>query len=310
MHLNRSAGLYAAIAIICWSTVATAFKWALAGMTPVRLLFISTLTALLALFLLLRAGGKRKIFSSVSSRDWKRAAFLGFINPFLYYLILFQAYNVLPAQVAQALNMIWPLILVLLSIPILGQKIRWFSMVAMLISFSGALLIATQGTFFSGQGVQIKNPVGVVLAASSAFLWALYFLLNMKNNLPDDLSLFLNFLFASIYIFLFEGISWLAGKSAPGVAGSEPGLKSILSAVYVGLFEMAIPFVIWLKALKLARNTAVVSSLIYIFPFLSLLLIHFILGEPVYPTTLWGLVLIIGGVLLSRIKEKNAKSTM
>jgi len=80
--------------------------------------------------------------------------------------------------------------------------------------------------------------------------------------------------------------------------------------VYVGLFEMAIPFVIWLKALKLARNTAVVSSLIYIFPFLSLLLIHFILGEPVYPTTLWGLVLIIGGVLLSGIKEKNAKSTM
>jgi len=132
----------------------------------------------------------------------------------------------------------------------------------------------------------------------------------MKNNLPDDLSLFLNFLFASIYISLFEGISWLTGESAPGVAGSEPGLKSILSAVYVGLFEMAIPFVIWLKALKLARNTAVVSSLIYIFPFLSLLLIHFILGEPVYPTTLWGLVLIIGGVLLSRIKEKNAKSTM
>jgi drug/metabolite transporter (DMT)-like permease len=96
--------------------------------------------------------------------------------------------------------MIWPLILVLLSIPILGQKIRWFSMAAMLISFSGALLIATQGTFFSGQGVQIKNPVGVVLAASSAFLWALYFLLNMKNNLPDDLSFFLIFYLPHIYI--------------------------------------------------------------------------------------------------------------
>ncbi len=279
-------------------------------MTPARLLFISTLTAVLALFLLLRAGGKRRFFSSVTSRDWKRAAILGFINPFLYYLILFQAYSILPAQVAQALNMIWPLILVLLSIPILGQKIRWFSIVAMLISFSGALLIATQGTFFSEQGVQIKNPFGVILAASSAFLWALYFLLNMKNNLPDDLSLFLNFLFAGIYISLFEVISWLVGGSAFNGAGLEPGLKSTLSAVYVGLFEMAIPFVIWLKALKLARNTAVVSSLIYIFPFLSLLLIHFILGEPVYPTTLWGLILIVGGVLLSRIKEKNPKSTM
>ena len=40
----------------------------------------------------------------------------------LYYLILLKAYQLLPAQVAQPLNMIWPVILVFLSVPILKQK--------------------------------------------------------------------------------------------------------------------------------------------------------------------------------------------
>jgi len=52
------------------------------------------------------------------------SALLGLINPFIYYLILLKAYQLLPAQVAQPLNMIWPIILVFLSIPLLGQKIK------------------------------------------------------------------------------------------------------------------------------------------------------------------------------------------
>ncbi|NLA15243.1 MAG: DMT family transporter, partial [Bacteroidales bacterium] len=126
--LRRGAGIYAAGAILCWSTVATAFKWALACFTPATLLFIATTSAIATLFLILFATEKRGgLFSSIPRSAWYRAAFLGFINPFLYYLILFKAYSLLPAQVAQALNMIWPLLLVLLSIPILGQKIGWMS---------------------------------------------------------------------------------------------------------------------------------------------------------------------------------------
>ena len=62
-------------------------------------------------------------------------------------------------------------------------------------------------------------------------------------------------------------------------------------------------------ALTLAKNTAAVSSLIYIFPFLSLLLIHYVLGEPVFPSTLIGLVLIVAGVLLSRFSDSTKSRT-
>ena len=307
--LRKSAVFYAAVAIACWSTVATAFKWARADLSPAVLLLIATTSAIATLFLLLYAGGKRGDFLSVPWHAWKRAAFLGLINPFLYYLILFKAYSLLPAQVAQALNMIWPLILVLLSIPILGQKIRWIGILAMIISFTGALFIALQGDPLSifREGLSVKDPLGVILALGSAFLWAVYFLLNMKNRLPDDISLFLNFLFAWIYVAVFVLIVQLtpSGKTMAGV--TQVSARSILSGIYIGIFEMAVPFVIWLKALKLAKNTAAVSSLIYIFPFLSLILIHYILGEPVYPSTITGLILIISGVLLSRLPGMSVR---
>ncbi len=102
--LRGSAGFYAAIAIACWSTVATAFKWALEGLTPASMLFIATTSAIAALFILLYAGGYRGDFLAIPWKAWKRSAFLGLVNPFLYYLILFKAYSLLPAQVAQALN--------------------------------------------------------------------------------------------------------------------------------------------------------------------------------------------------------------
>ena len=221
-------------------------------------------------------------------------AFMGFLNPFLYYLILFKAYALLPAQIAQALNCIWPVLLVLLSIPILGQRIPFMSVLALLISFAGAVVVAFQGDF---SGLSVKEPFGVFLAALTSVMWALYFILNMKSKLEEEVSLLLNFLFASVYITLlicFTGFQ-------------VPVLKGWLAGVYVGLFEMGITFVFWLKALNLARNTATIGSLIYLFPFLSLILIHYLLGEEIYTSTVFGLVLIITGILANQFIIRKSK---
>ena len=73
---------------------------------------------------------------------------MGFLNPFLYYVIVLKAYSLLPAQLAQPLNFIWPITLVLLSIPILKQKVSGKNMIAMLISFVGVYFIASKGNLF------------------------------------------------------------------------------------------------------------------------------------------------------------------
>lgn len=285
---QRKAYFFAGIAIVCWATVATAFKIALSVMSNIDLLFVSTFSALVVLFCIV---GFRKGFSRlkrVTARQWGRAAFMGFLNPFLYYLILFKAYALLPAQIAQALNCIWPVLLVLLSIPILGQRIPFMSVLALLVSFAGAVVVAFQGDF---TGFSVRNPFGVFLAALTSVMWAFYFILNMKNKLDEEVALFLNFLFAALYITV---LVCFTGFQAPV-------LKGWLAGVYVGFFEMGITFVFWLKALNLARNTATIGSLIYLFPFLSLILIHYLLGEEIYSSTVTGLFLIIAGILLNQL---------
>jgi drug/metabolite transporter (DMT)-like permease len=85
----------------------------------------------------------------------------------------------------------------------------------------------------------------------------------------------------------------------------EIGLKGAVGAVYIGIFEMGITFLFWLKALQLATTTDKVSNLVYLAPFFSLILLHFIIHEPVYYTTPVGLLLIIAGIFVQNYKTKT-----
>ncbi|MBA7716841.1 hypothetical protein ES703_125923 [subsurface metagenome] len=79
-----------------------------------------------------------------------------------------------------------------------------------------------------------------------------------------------------------------------------PNLNGILGAAYIGLFEMGITFLIWLKALKLSKTTSHVASLVYLAPFLSLVVISFAVGEQIFFSTIIGLIFIIGGIILQK----------
>ena len=83
----------------------------------------------------------------------------------------------------------------------------------------------------------------------------------------------------------------------------EIGFRGAAASVYIGIFEMGITFLFWLKALKMASTTDKVSNLVYFAPFLSLVFVHFILHESVYYTTLFGLLLIIFGILIQNRKS-------
>ena len=65
----------------------------------------------------------------------------------------------------------------------------------------------------------------------------------------------------------------------------------------VGLFEMGLTFIFFLKALSLSDSSSKVGNLIYLSPFLSMFLIRFVLDERIYPATIVGLTLIIIGIL-------------
>jgi len=293
MERTKSSYIYAGLAILFWSTVPTAFKICLGEMDILPMLTIASLTSSLLLLIVVLGGKKAHLLLITSPGELLSSAILGFINPFLYYLILLKAYQLLPAQVAQPLNMIWPIILVFLSVPILRQKIESKSYIALFISFIGVYTISSQGMLFKPGH---SDLTGVFLATGSSIFWAFYFILNVKDKRDEGVKLLLNFMFGSIYLIITLIVT--------GKLQIETGIKGIAASVYIGLFEMGITFLFWLKALQMASTTAKVSNLVYIAPFLSLVFVHFILHEPVYYTTPLGLVLIISGIFIQNKRSK------
>jgi len=79
-----------------------------------------------------------------------------------------------------------------------------------------------------------------------------------------------------------------------------PEFKGIIGALYIGTFEMSIGFVLWLSALKLSENTAKVGSLVFFTPCISLIFIHYFVGERIETATGIGLIFIVTGVLVSK----------
>lgn len=284
---SRQAFFYTGVAVLLWSTVATAFKIALRELDVYQLLFYASLSSwsvLLFMFLI-----QKKKWSSVSPGQICVHLCMGLLNPVAYYIVLFKAYEKLPAQEAQALNYTWPIWLVFFSIPVLGHRLKGIQVIGLLCGFLGTLLIGTAGQWTQWQGI----PFGL----GSAIIWALYWLFSTRSKLEPLLKLLLHFtggLFALFFISkVFASLHW-------------PSLNAGLASVYVGFFEMGITFLVWQKALSLAKNTAEISYFVYLVPFLSLVFIKTILGESISLNSLLGLLFIVTGILLPQIKNRTS----
>ncbi|NQU54193.1 MAG: EamA family transporter [Bacteroidetes bacterium] len=293
MKSTKKAYLFAGLAVFFWSTVATAFKIALREFDFIQLIFYTSIVSVVVLFVILVIQNKIHFLFQQTRKDLLNSMFLGALNPLLYYLILFKAYSLLPAQLAQPLNMVWPITLVLFSVPLLGQKIGWMSLVALFVSFIGVIFISSQGGI---NGFENTNWFGVALAIGSSIIWALYWIFNVRNKREQVVKLFQNFCFGTLYLIvvmlLFSDFK-LHTSSA------------YLSVIYIGLFETGITYVLWLKAMELSTNNAKIGNLVFLAPFVSLIFIHFILKETIYITTFIGLVFIVAGIFVQQLDRRE-----
>ena len=280
--------MYAGAVVLLWATVASAFKLSLRYVEAPHMLLYATVVSTAVLLVVAVWQGKLGQALACSRRQYARSAAVGFLSPFLYYLVLFEAYDRLPAQEAQPLNYTWPVVVVILSAPLLKQPIGRVSLAAIGVSFVGVLVIGTRGDLLS---FRFSDPIGTALAVGSAFIWAAFWLTNVRDDRDAVVKLLLNFVFGLIFV----SIAVLA------LAGPPPlDVRGIAGSAYAGVFEMGVTFVLWMRALSLSRTTAQVSNLVYLSPFLSLVLINVFVGETILPSTVIGLLFIVGGIVIRR----------
>lgn len=309
--LNIDKGLiFGLVAIILWSTAASAFKIALAQFTTFQVLLISTLISTIVFLIYNILKGSFINFKIANDINFTLLK-LSFLNPFLYYLLLFQAYSVLPAQLALTLNYLWPIILILLFIINKRVKYEKHTLFSLLISFIGFLILSSKGEIpsLNFQEFDLKYLTGIIFALSSAFVWAYYWLLSsqkndmQKMNNQQDTSLFINFLISLVLLFIFgflfkyNEISELLNMNFK----DNITQNSLYASVYIGCFEMGFTFILWKYAISKTKSPEILSNLVYISPILSLIWISLLLKEQIYLTTYMGFLLILIGIFFKQL---------
>lgn len=285
---NKKSILLALAAVLSWSTVATAFKVALNYLTHFEMLLVACLTSLFIFSVVLTVCRRWGDVRALPRRTWGYFALLGLLNPVAYYLVLFKSYDLLPAQIAQPVNYFWPIFLLVLLAVFAKQRIPAGKYIGMFISLGGLILISAGG----GKAGHLDiSPFGLLLGLMSAVLWATYWMVNNKYGHKADATIacFMSFLFGSIYLIvgaLFVGVDL---NTLPG----------ILSGMYVGAFEMGIPFICFGLAMRTTTNPALINQLCYLSPFLSLFFVSTVLGEQIVPSTYIGLSLIVAGIVFN-----------
>jgi len=283
-HNERGALIAAMGAVLLWSTVAAGFKLGLKLLEPLQLLLLGTAVSAAFFAAAATARGAWRLDRQAAGTG----LLFGLINPLLYYLVLFEAYDRLPAQIAQPLNYTWAITLALLAVPLLRQPLSQRMLVGIGISYSGVLILLTQGSL---HGLGEVDWLGVVLALGSTVLWAGYWLMNARSSEPA-LSLM-----AWSFCLALPLVS-LACHLGPG--WPELSWPAVGFGLWVGLVEMGITFLLWQRALRLTNHAAGIGQLIFLSPFLSLILIGSLVGETIHWTSVAGLAVMVAGLLITR----------
>ncbi|MEO0224030.1 MAG: DMT family transporter [candidate division WOR-3 bacterium] len=283
----RKSLTYAIISILFWSTSASAFKITLKFIDFFSLLFYSSFFSVLILFLLnLKLGNLKKILNFSSNRN---SIYLGFLVPFLYYMLLFLGYSIMKGQEMLILNNTWQIFFFIFSVIFFFKTIKLFQVLGILISFIGILILATKGNVIN---FKFSNPFGFLLGISCAIIWAIYWILNANDERKIEIKLFYNFLFGFFYISFFMIFFGSLKFNIYGIIGS----------FYISIFEMSITFLIYAKAIEEKIYIPIVANLMYLTPIISIFLLSIIVGEKIEIWAIISIIIIIFGIILTKLQ--------
>ena len=274
---QRQATLIGMTAIAMWATLALLTE--LSGTLPAFQLtaMAFTVACFVGVVAWGRAGGNPLQYLKLPKAVWA----IGIMGLFGYHFFYFIALNHAPAVEASLIAYLWPLLIVVFSALLPGERLRWFHCVGAIAAFIGVGLLVTKGQSLT---FDPRYTTGYLAALLCALIWSSYSLLSRQlGAIPTHavggfcgataiLAWLCHFLFETTVV--PSGGEWLA----------------ILG---LGLGPVGLAFFTWDYGVK-HGNIKVLGILSYATPLLStLLLIACGLAEPA--GTVWLACLLIGG---------------
>lgn len=289
--------LLAGGAVICWSSIPPISKLMLNDITPAAVLFLTSTVASLSLLIYNIARGNLKKFAALRPIDWLKLIWMGFVGYFIYNAAYYLGIDRLSAQDACVINYLWPLMTVIFSCIILKERFTAAKGIAAVLSFAGVAIVATKGDF---SGFANIDFIGVLCCLTAAVSYGVYSAFNKKYDYDQEPAMFLYFAITAVC----SGI-WTLSDPSSFFPFSLSGFE-FAGVLWIGIVVSAVGYLIWNLALN-RGDTAKISNLAYITPFLAMVLSCLILKEPFDPHTLLGLLLIISGIIV-QMKGGKRKS--
>ncbi|WP_315444705.1 DMT family transporter [uncultured Selenomonas sp.] len=283
---------YAISAVVIWSTLAAVAKSILTVIPTFEALFLSSLIA--SIFLVVQQGvrGGLQVFRAYDGRSYLAMAGLGFVGLFVYSGLYFYGLTQLTSQEACILNYLWPMMIVLFAALLLGERITLRTAAALLLSFSGVLVL-TLGKEGRADGDAVLGALACVLAA---VCYGLFCVLNRKRNADP-----------TVLMMVAWGVTALCALPVTLMAETWVTLSWAQwgGMLWFGIFVNAVGYLWWAMALQQAQNAAMVANLAYFVPLLSLVVSAVMLGEAMSRAALLALFLIMGGILLQNVRRQE-----
>lgn len=277
--------LFAGISIVFWGSTAAVSTLMMNTLSSMAIVFYNSLVAFLFLLAVLVVTRRLPLLRALRFRQVCALSVLGLLGMFAVCVFLYYGLAHLKAQQAYIINYLWPILIVVFSWLILGQKMTARKCIALILSFFGVVIVATEGSL---AGLARVDVGGVAACMAAACCYALFSVFNMRVQCDKFVAMF-----------LYYGATTAASLLCLLVQGPVPALTATQwsGILWLGVLTNGLAYTTWALAMD-RGDTAKLSNLAYLTPFLSLVYIFFLLHEPIRMSSYLGLVFILSGVLL------------
>jgi drug/metabolite transporter (DMT)-like permease len=289
--MDRETSAYVAVlaTITVWSTAAAAVKLLMSDLPSYLVMFYVALFAVAGNLALVVLTGRTQRFLSYGRDDLSVFALMGLLGSYGYCMLYYNALDIAPVVVVSLVQYLWPIMTVLWTAILLKERPGRRAVTGLAMSLAGVMVIATGGDL---SALSLERFTGPLMAAAAAVCYGLFSAIGKRRD--DDkvcamawsFIFYLSFTVPTVLVLVPEGFLL-------------PGSSTLLGLAWMGVACYAIGYSLWLYALS-NGDTASMSNMTFLTPFLSLVWIRLLLNEPIPPSAVTGLIVIIAGILVTR----------
>ena len=240
------------LAVIMWSMLGV--LTASSGNVPPFLLngLCFTASGIIAILWIRLKNGSLKVL-----KQPLRIIAFGTIGLFGFHFFYFTSLRNAPPVEANLINYTWPLLIVLFSSLLPGEKLRWFHILGVLLGLIGAGLLLSEGLT---QSADNRSVLGYSTAVLAALFWSSYSVISRRfANSPTEI--------VSIYC-LFSGILSICCHLLFETTIWPQAISEWLAVVGLAAFPVGLAFFVWDYGVK-RGDIQVLGASAYMAPLLS-----------------------------------------